>query len=187
MLKKYMQKRDLKKTQEPAAKKKASNSSYPIFCVQKHDASHLHYDFRLEHKGELLSWAIPKGPSMNPANKRLAVRVEEHPYDYHDFEGVIPEGNYGAGTVMLWDEGIYSAKGVETKRETEKEITKGLKEGRLEFHLSGHKLKGGFALIRMKNDDKHWLLIKMKDEYATTKDVLDEEVVVLDKKRKSHL
>lgn len=175
MLKKYTQKRDLKKTPEPSAKKKKTTAEFPIFCVQKHDASHLHYDFRLEHKGELLSWAIPKGPSMNPADKRLAVRVEEHPYDYHDFEGIIPKGNYGAGTVMLWDEGFYAAKGAETKKETEKAITKGLKEGRLEFFLSGHKLKGFFALVRMHNDEKNWLLIKMKDEYATTKNILKQD------------
>jgi bifunctional non-homologous end joining protein LigD len=170
MLKKYSQKRELKKTPEPLAKKNSSKS-LPIFCVQKHAASHLHYDFRLEHKGELLSWAVPKGPSLNPADKRLAVRVEEHPYEYRNFEGVIPEDSYGAGTVMLWDEGTYTIPGATTKKEIEKAVSYGLKKGHLEFELSGEKLKGGFDLVRMHKDDKKWLLIKRKDKYAKTKDI----------------
>lgn len=170
MLKKYKQNRSLKETPEPLAEKR-SGRSLPVFCVQLHDASHLHYDFRLEHKGELLSWAVPKGPSMNPADKRLAVMVEEHPFDYRNFEGVIPEGNYGAGTVMLWDEGTYSVPGATTKKEIEKKISEGLKKGSLEFDLNGEKLKGGFALVRMQKDEKNWLLIKRKDKYAKTKDV----------------
>jgi len=124
------------------------------FVVHEHDASHLHYDFRLEMEGVLRSWAIPKGPSMNPSEKRLAVLVEDHPLEYLDFEGVIPEGEYGAGTVAIWDHGTY--------------ILLEKKEGKIVFFLEGEKLRGNFSLIRLGGGRKRneWLLIKHKDEYA---------------------
>ena len=115
-LKRYEQKRTFNRTPEPRGTVKQS-TEVPVYCIQKHDASRLHYDFRLEHRGVLLSWAVPKGPSLNPADKRLSIHVEDHPYDYRDFEGVIPEGNYGAGTVMIWDEGIYGVEGATSKRD----------------------------------------------------------------------
>lgn len=136
------------------------------FVVQKHDASHLHYDFRLEHKGVLVSWAIPKGPSMDPHDKRLAVHVEDHSLSYADFEGVIPEGSYGAGTVEIWDSGTYLARGTSSKNESEKKTSEGLKKGHIEITLHGKKLKGEFDLVKMKNADKEnmWLLIKKAEK-----------------------
>lgn len=131
----------------------------PVFVVQKHDASHLHYDFRLEIDGVLKSWAIPKGPSMNPADKRLAVQTEDHKKSYANFEGVIEEG-YGKGTVMLWDKGTY------------KLLEKSAKE--IKFILKGKKLQGEFALVKFR-PPKNWLLIKKKDDFATTKDVLKQD------------
>lgn len=163
-LKKYQQKRDFEATNEPKGKLKSS-SDLPIFCVQKHDASHLHYDFRLEHKGVLLSWAVPKGPSMNNKDKRLAIHVEDHPFDYHDFEGTIPKGNYGAGTVMLWDEGTYATANATSRKEIEKAIDKGFEKGHMEFILYGEKLQGAFHLIKIKTAENQWLLVKGKDEY----------------------
>lgn len=135
----------------------------PAFVVQKHDASHLHWDFRLEVKGVLASWAVPKGPSMNPKDKRLAVHVEDHPFDYRNFEGVIPEGNYGAGTVEIWDKGTY------TYIEKYRDIAAAIEHGVLEFKLHGRKLKGLFTLVRTGMDDqkdKNWLLLKKDDVYA---------------------
>jgi len=123
----------------------------PGFVVHEHHARHLHYDFRLEMDGVLKSWAVPKGPSMNPADKRLAIMVEDHPLDYASFEGVIPEGQYGAGTVSIWDKGTYQL------------IDGGIESGRLEFLLKGKRLKGTFVLIKMKGKEKEWLLIKKKD------------------------
>lgn len=163
-LKKYQQKRSFSHTSEPKAKKQSLSSKLPVFCVQMHDASHLHYDFRLEHKGVLLSWAIPKGPSINSSEKRLAIHVEDHPLEYRHFEGIISEGNYGAGTVMIWDEGPYATINGKTKKEIANEIDFGLKKGHLEFILDGEKLKGAFSLVKMK--DNQWLLIKGKDRYA---------------------
>lgn len=170
----YKEKRTLKKTPEPKAKKPTKGKDTPlIFVVQKHDASHLHYDFRLELDGVLLSWAVPKGPSMDPAIKRLAVHVEDHPIEYAKFHGTIPKGNYGAGTVEIWDHGTYEAVGTEDRKESEKVLRKQLKEGKLDFILHGKKLKGAFALIELKNDPKgkNWLLIKKDDnkEYPQKK------------------
>lgn len=125
-----------------------------IFVVHEHHARHLHYDLRLEMDGVLKSWAVPKGPSMNPADKRLAVMVDDHSLEYADFEGTIPEGQYGAGEVIIWDKGEFIL------------LKGGIKEGNLEFELMGKRLKGRFALIRMKKSDKNWLLIKMKDVFA---------------------
>lgn len=173
-LKEYNKKRVFSKTPEPTAGRSASRKLQ--FVVQEHDASRLHYDFRLEMDGVLKSWAIPKGPSLNPQDKRLAMRVEDHPFDYKDFEGIIPEGNYGAGGVIIWDQGMYEPlekKG--SKKEQEKELLKELKSGSLKFRLSGKKLKGEFALVHIKNNrqkgDNAWLLIKHKDEFASEADI----------------
>lgn len=128
----------------------------PIFVVHEHHASHLHFDFRLEMGGVLRSWSVPKWPSMNPADKRLAIMVEDHPLDYASFEGVIPEGQYGAGQVAVWDRGTYNL------------LNGNINSGRIEFALKGGKLKGIFALIRMKGKEKEWLLVKKKDKFANT-------------------
>ncbi len=169
ILSKYKAKRNLKKSSEPAPKAKKPSGKH-LFVIQKHAASHLHYDFRLEIDGVLKSWAVPKGPSLNPAEKRLAIQVEDHPYDYHSFEGIIPPGNYGAGTVMVWDEGIF-APSTEQKDE-KKHLKKAWAEGRLDIVLCGKKLKGAFSLVRMHlGDETHWLLIKKKDEFASAENV----------------
>ena len=159
-LEEYKRKRRFEATPEPPPKveKKAGNR----FVVQKHDASHLHYDFRLEMDGVLKSWAIPKGPSLDPADKRLAMMVEDHPVSYFDFEGIIPEGNYGAGTVMVWDVGTWEPLGDPQAM---------LDKGDLKFKLKGKKLKGEFVLAHIKSrrpgsKGNEWLLIKKKDEYA---------------------
>ncbi len=173
-LKGYEAKRELKKTPEPKAKIPAPSKKQGLrFVVQKHDASHLHYDFRLELHGVLLSWAVPKGPSLNPADKRLAIMVEDHPFAYRNFEGVIPEGNYGAGTVMVWDEGTYSVPDAKSKKEAESLMDHGLKKGHIFVQLEGEKLKGGFNLVKMERPGQKntWLLIKKNDEEASTKDV----------------
>ncbi|HEY8160594.1 MAG TPA: DNA ligase D [Methylobacter sp.] len=164
-LDKYQQKRNFKTTPEPATKS-AAHSDQLIFVVQRHKASRLHYDFRLEMDGVLKSWAIPKGPSMNPADKRLAIMVEDHPYDYKDFEGVIPPGNYGAGIVEIWDSGYYTDS-LNSGKKAEQELLKALEAGHLNITLHGKKLKGEFALVKLKpSKDNSWLLIKHNDEYA---------------------
>ncbi len=167
-LAKYKKKRNFSLTPEPTAviKKKTDALS---FVVQRHKATRLHYDFRLEMDGVLKSWAVPKGPSMNPEDKRLAMMVEDHPYDYKDFAGVIPEG-YGAGIVEIWDNGNYTDIENDDKEIAEKKLKAGLKAGNLKFTLSGKKLKGEFALVKIKSkEDNAWLLIKHKDKYATDK------------------
>ena len=175
----YKKKRDFKKTSEPAGNKKGSVKQL-LFVVQKHDASRLHYDFRLELDGVLKSWAVPKGPSMIPADKRLAMMVEDHPFDYKDFEGTIPKGNYGAGEVIVWDNGFYiPIEGGTDKAENEKLLKKALKKGDLKFVLLGKKLKGEFALVNMRKDEKSWLLIKKKDEYAKETDILKKNKSVI--------
>ena len=165
-LEKYRAKRNFKVTPEPRGKVVRKAKSSLSFVIQKHAASHLHYDFRLELNGVLLSWAIPKGPSLDPADKRLAMHVEDHPLEYGGFEGVIPERQYGAGTVMLWDRGTWEPKG---------DPVAGYAKGHLKFELHGEKLEGGWTLIRThgskyggKTGDQAWLLIKEKDEYART-------------------
>jgi bifunctional non-homologous end joining protein LigD len=170
----YKKKRSFKKTPEPAGKKKSPSKSGLKFVVQKHDASRLHYDFRLEMEGVLKSWAIPKGPSLNPEDKRLAMMVEDHPYDYRTFEGSIPEGNYGAGTVMVWDEGTYEALGHEKEplKRQEKILLEELKKGDVKIVLHGEKVKGSFALVKIKGREENaWLLIKKQDDEATNKDI----------------
>ncbi|MGV3764582.1 MAG: DNA ligase D [Chitinophagaceae bacterium] len=167
----YKKKRDLRATPEPAGGR-APAAGKLRFVVQKHDARSLHYDFRLEMNGVLKSWAVPKGPSTQPSDKRLAVMVEDHPFDYRNFEGTIPEGNYGAGTVIVWDEGFYEPiVPVKSKKAAEKELNKQLKSGSLKVRLFGSKLKGEYALVHTKQSEKSWLLIKHKDEYATSTDV----------------
>jgi bifunctional non-homologous end joining protein LigD len=179
----YNKKRNFRKTPEPTGKKRKAEKEF-IFVVQQHDASHLHYDFRLEMEGVLKSWAVPKGPSMNPEDKRLAMMVEDHPYDYKDFEGTIPEGNYGAGNVIVWDNGTYSEADSTDKAEGEKKLLKALKKGHLRFILNGRKLKGEFSLIRIKGDQKNaWLLVKKNDEFATEKDILKKNKSVISNKK----
>ncbi|MEO6683741.1 MAG: DNA polymerase ligase N-terminal domain-containing protein [Ginsengibacter sp.] len=176
-LTKYNQKRNFKETSEPEGKVNQSVSKL-IFVVQRHKASRLHYDFRLELDGVLKSWAVPKGPSLNPSDKRLAMMVEDHPYDYKDFKGVIPEGNYGAGIVEIWDEGTYSDIDNSDFEEAQKNVKKGLNAGDLKVQLYGKKLKGEFVLVKLKKQDKDensWLLIKHRDEYATDADYDSEE------------
>jgi len=177
MLDEYKRKRDFTKTPEPAGKVGSRKSRERFFCVQKHLASHLHYDLRLEHNGVLLSWAVPKGPSLDPATKRLAMHVEDHPVEYGDFEGVIPEG-YGAGIVMLWDRGTWTAES--------DDIDAALKKGDLKFQLNGYKLKGSWVLVRTRgwgskksvgpsfssgDQSRSWLLIKHKDDWSGDLDI----------------
>src|SRR3982750_2054942 len=140
----YNKKRDFKKTSEPSGDNNQQQDDKLIFVIQRHKASRLHYDFRLEMEGALKSWAVPKGPSLNPQDKRLAMMVEDHPYDYKDFAGVIPEGNYGAGIVEIWDKGTYSDTENSPKKEAEKKLRASLKKGNIKFTLFGKKLKGSF-------------------------------------------
>ena len=176
-LEEYKKKRNFAKTPEPSGdptktRTKARGSAF--FCVQKHLASHLHYDLRLEWNGVLLSWAVPKGPSINPADKRLAMHVEDHPIEYGDFEGVIPEG-YGAGIVMLWDRGTWEPES--------DDVDAALKKGDLKFRLDGYKLKGSWVLVRTRgysssrsgasgsDSGRSWLLIKHRDDWAGPIDI----------------
>src|ERR1700674_5498393 len=172
-LEEYKRKRDFSKTPEPSGKIRGRKPRERFFCVQKHLASHLHYDFRLEHNGVLLSWAVPKGPSLDPKTKRLAMHVEDHPLEYGEFEGVIPEG-YGAGIVMLWDRGTWTPE--------VDDVDAALKKGDLKFTLNGYKLKGSWVLVRTggrygggrtsgaaasgSSGDRSWLLIKHRDEWS---------------------
>jgi bifunctional non-homologous end joining protein LigD len=173
-LKDYLKKRDFDVTPEPPGASKG-DARKPgkrlIYVVQKHRASHLHYDFRLEWNGVLLSWAVPKGPSLDPAVNRLAMAVEDHPIDYADFEGVIPEGEYGGGTVMVWDTGTWEPE--------QADVDAALKKGDLKFTLRGKKLKGSWVLVRTRgfgsSSHSSWLLIKHRDQYASTKDITTEE------------
>lgn len=164
-LREYKKKRKFDETTEPKGESKKSKGKL-IFVIQRHAASRLHYDFRLEMGGVLKSWAVPKGPSLDPKDKRLAMMVEDHPYDYKDFEGNIPEGNYGAGQVEIWDKGTYEPI-EETDLPDDKFFQKELKSGSLKFKMNGKKLKGEFALVKMKNAENNaWLLIKHKDQFA---------------------
>jgi bifunctional non-homologous end joining protein LigD len=156
----YKKKRNFSDTPEPRGTPKKSKSNNLVFVVQKHAASHLHYDLRLEMDGVLKSWAVPKGPSIDTHEKRLAIMVEDHPLSYQTFEGTIPAGNYGAGTVKIWDHGTYTSLHTADRKEAEKEFLAGIKAGKLEFVLHGKKLKGIFALIRFKDSKNEWLLIK---------------------------
>ena len=180
----YARKRDFSRTPEPGADGAggvaAGAAAEPVgdtpadgppalrYVIQKHAASQLHYDFRLEWDGVLLSWAVPKGPSFDPADKRLAVQVEDHPLDYADFEGVIPEGEYGGGTVMVWDRGTYTPRG---------DMAEMHPSGSIKIDLHGEKLEGGFALVRMKRRPKetrdNWLLIKERDDFVRPREAYD--------------
>jgi len=170
-LKEYRAKRRFDVTAEPAGKRKppAKRRKALIFVVQKHRATALHYDFRLEWKGVLLSWAVPKGPSLDPSVKRLAMEVEDHPIEYATFEGIIPEGEYGGGTVMVWDNGTWTPESPD--------VDAALKKGDLKFTLHGKKLKGSWVLVRTRGryqgGRNTWLLIKHRDEYASTEDIAE--------------
>ena len=180
-LDKYNQKRNFNSTEEPKGEVENSQNEL-IFVAQKHAASHLHYDFRLELNGVLKSWAIPKGPSMNPNDKRLAIMVEDHPYTYKDFEGIIPKGNYGAGTVIVWDNGTYTLPEAQSKADTENKLQTDLKKGHLSFILKGKKLKGEFSLVKLNSkEDNSWLLIKKNDSDATDADILKKDKSVISK------
>lgn len=166
-LEEYNKKRDFTQTKEPEGELKKSNSDFPIFVIQKHNASRLHYDFRIEVEGVLKSWAVPKGLSTNTKERHLAMMVEDHPYSYKDFEGVIPEGNYGAGEVIVWDEGTYTVPGAKNKNEIEEKVLDGIKSGDIKLILNGKKAKGAYALVRFKRaGDNAWLLLKEKDEFV---------------------
>lgn len=163
----YRSRRDFRRSPEPSGGRHGWKKRNPVFVIQEHRASSHHYDFRVEVEGALASWAVPKGPSTDPREKRLAVRVEDHPLEYADFEGVIPEGEYGGGTVIVWDAGPYR----NLKRDDEGNevpVAEALAQGALEIWLEGRKLRGGYALIhsRVGGKDENWLLVKMKDEGA---------------------
>ena len=171
-LRKYEEKRDFKKTPEPYTSDKTSPKK-PRFVVQKHNARSLHYDFRMEVNGVLKSWAIPKGPSTDYTQKRLAIPTEDHPLDYIDFEGTIPPGNYGAGTVIVWDNGTY--RNLKEKEGQEIPMEKTIEDGHVEFYLEGEKLKGAYALINTgRAERKFWLFFKMKDLHPDTSNILVE-------------
>jgi bifunctional non-homologous end joining protein LigD len=180
-LKEYTKKRRFDVTSEPSGKDSTSKKPHSslIYVVQKHRATSLHYDFRLEWKGVLLSWAVPKGPSLDPSVKRLAMHVEDHPLDYASFEGVIPEGEYGGGTVMVWDQGTWIPE--------VPDVDAALAKGDLKFTLMGKKLRGSWVLVRTRGYGKNpwqdssadagksWLLIKHRDEYSSTEDITAEK------------
>jgi bifunctional non-homologous end joining protein LigD len=175
-LQKYREKRRFDRTPEP--KGRAPSHSGPLrFVAQKHAASRLHYDLRLEAGGVLKSWAVPKGPSMNPTDKRLAMMVEDHPLDYRTFEGTIPAGNYGAGTVMVWDEGRYTVPPFTDREAAEKAVLEGLEKGKLKLVLDGQKLRGGFMLVKSRygHSKNSWLLVKERDPFATEADIRSED------------
>jgi bifunctional non-homologous end joining protein LigD len=172
-LKEYREKRNFDVTAEPKGARSPSKPERELaYVIQKHQASHLHYDFRLEWRGVLLSWAVPKGPSLDPSVKRLATSVEDHPLEYGSFEGAIPDGEYGGGTVMLWDRGTWVPE--------VPDVDDALEKGDLKFTLRGKKLRGSWVLVRTKlgyggSKKPQWLLIKHRDRYASTEDVLVDE------------
>lgn len=182
-LKEYQKKRDFNKTAEPTSGKPTASSKLQ-FVIQKHDATRLHYDFRLEMEGVLKSWAVPKGPSTDPKTKRLAMMVEDHPFDYKNFEGIIPKGEYGGGTVIVWDEGTYEPiEKIKGKKAQEKHLLKQLQDGSLKIVLHGKKLKGEFALVKTHGmGENGWLLIKHKDDFAATGDITKKDKSVLSEK-----
>jgi DNA ligase D-like protein (predicted 3'-phosphoesterase) len=162
-LKTYREKRNFKKTPEPTGEQVKSGTKRPLFVVQKHQASTLHYDFRLEVGGVLKSWAVPKGPSVDPRTKRLAIQTEDHPLEYAGFEGTIPEGEYGAGTVEVWDIGTF--RNMKSKNGEEVPPEKAIEDGHITFWLEGEKLNGGYALTRTgQGKEVRWLLVKMNDK-----------------------
>jgi bifunctional non-homologous end joining protein LigD len=171
-LKEYRKKRDFKVTAEPAGRNRTTKPSRLRYVIQKHRASHLHYDFRLEWNGVMLSWAVPKGPSLDPSVKRLAMQVEDHPVEYSDFESIIPRGEYGGGTVMIWDTGTWEP--------ATPDVDAMLKKGELKFTLHGKKLNGSWVLVRTRGFGKNakrpsWLLLKHRDVYAGEGDITIEQ------------
>ena len=162
MLAEYNRKRRFDVTPEPPGRARRSKKTALAFVVQKHRAGHLHYDFRLEHEGAMLSWAIPKGPSLDPSVRRLAMQTEPHPMDYNHFEGVIPEGQYGGGTVMIWDHGTWEPES--------DDVGRALAKGQLKFRLHGKKLRGSWVLVRT-GGPRSWLLIKHRDDAASNEDL----------------
>src|SRR5215831_15086646 len=182
-LKDYSAKRTFTATPEPPPAERPAGEGPLLFVVQQHSATRLHYDFRLECDGVLKSWAVPRGPSLDRNEKRLAVQTEDHPYDYGSFEGVIPAGQYGAGEVIVWDCGVYSpdeegATWFHDRAQAEREVHEGLAQGKLSVLLRGEKLKGSFALVKTKEANQ-WLLIKHKDRFAATVDITAEGLSVL--------
>jgi bifunctional non-homologous end joining protein LigD len=176
----YNAKRDFSRTAEPAGKVPKARGRTLHFVIQKHAASHLHYDFRLELDGVMKSWAVPKGPSLDPTVRRLAMEVEDHPISYNSFEGTIPKGEYGGGTVMLWDQGVYEAEdggGAESLR-------RGYEKGELRIQMHGQRLRGGFVLARLKRPGRpQWLLIKRRDDHADPeRDITAEETSIVTKR-----
>jgi DNA ligase D-like protein (predicted 3'-phosphoesterase) len=161
----YRRKRDRKKTPEPAGGRRRSTRGQPRFVIQQHDATAMHWDFRLEAGGVLKSWAVPKGPSTDPREKRLAMPTEDHPLEYAGFEGVIPKGEYGGGPVIVWDAGTY--RNLSEKDGREISVEDAVKAGRVKVFLEGEKLQGGYALTRTGGEGRpRWLLVKMRDEHA---------------------
>jgi bifunctional non-homologous end joining protein LigD len=179
-LEKYVEKRDFNKTAEPKAGR-SKDKDHLMFVIQKHDASRLHYDFRLEMDGVLKSWAIPKGPSTDPKVKRLAMMVEDHPFDYRNFEGIIPQGEYGGGTVIVWDEGTYEPiEEIKGKKAQEKHLLEQLKSGSVKIKLHGEKLEGEFALVKTHGmGENGWLLIKHNDDFASKTDITKKDKSIL--------
>ncbi|HLE39934.1 MAG TPA: DNA polymerase ligase N-terminal domain-containing protein, partial [Nitrospirota bacterium] len=180
-LKEYASKREFEKTPEPKPGL-GHEGNRLMFVVHKHAARRLHYDLRLALDGALKSWAVPKGPSLDPSLKRLAVQVEDHPLDYKDFEGVIPEGNYGAGSVIIWDKGFYHHPSTKDENESGKLLLNGFRKGDMKFVLEGEKLHGEFALVKTGKDGKSWLLLKKKDRNAAKGDILKENRSVVSHK-----
>ncbi len=180
-LKDYQKKRDFSVTSEPTGKKKVIKKEHPLeFVVQQHQATSLHYDLRLELNGVLKSWAVPKGPSLNPEDKRLAIQVEDHPFDYRTFEGTIPEGSYGAGDVIVWDAGTYEIEEKDSITDSEAKIASDLAKGHLDIILHGHKLNGAFTLIRIRSPESNqWLLIKKKDAFSSKMDITEKNRSIL--------
>lgn len=174
----YRRKRNFRRTPEPQPARRGKPGRHLAFVVQKHRASHLHYDLRLELDGVLKSWAIPKGPSLDPKQKRLAIRVEDHPWAYRNFEGRIPQGSYGAGDVIVWDRGTYRC----AEARGEEAVRRQLRKGSLKFVLHGHKLRGGFALVRL-GTPRRWLLIKSNDVHATLRDITRDDRSVKTQRR----
>jgi DNA ligase D-like protein (predicted 3'-phosphoesterase) len=167
----YRQRRDFRRTSEPSGDSGAVGDASRRYVVQQHDASSEHWDLRLEHRGVLLSWAVPKGPSTDPRERRLAVRTEDHPLDYADYEGTIPEGEYGAGSVIVWDTGTWTPRHEtddtdESDDDEDDRVDRALSDGHLSFIVEGEKLQGGYTLQRLRGDDDQWLLIKQRDDGA---------------------
>ena len=186
-LREYHKKRDFTKTREPRGAEEKGRRSRLRFVIQKHAASHLHFDFRLELDGVMKSWAVPKGPSLDPTVRRLAMEVEDHPIEYNTFEGIIPKGQYGGGTVMLWDRGTYEADEQDPGEDDASALRRGYREGSLKFTMHGERLHGSFALVRMKgrswsgSEKPQWLLIKHRDEFASEgADIVADEMTSVD-------